>query len=131
MELTPQQRYARWLSWGMRIGLALLVASFAAYLLGLGPHVPIDRAPELWSQPARELLARTGLRAGWGWAALLPASDMLVMAAIAVLASCSIPPLLAAARSFARAGERTLWIVCALEVAVLVLAASGVLAVTH
>ena len=134
MELKPdpleaQRSYARWLAWGTRIGLVLLVASFAAYVLGLAPHVPIERLPELWQKPASQLLLATGVRAGWGWAAMLPRSDMLVMVAIAVLATCSIPCLLVAARVFLRSGERVLVAICVVEVAVLILAASGVLAV--
>ena len=131
MGLEAQRAYARWLIWGTRLGLALLVASFAAYVLGLAPHVPIEKLPELWQRPAAELLTATGVRPGWGWAAMLPRSDMLVMAAIAILATCSIPCLLVAASAFARLRERVLATVCVLTVAVLVLAASGILAVGH
>ncbi|HYC36078.1 MAG TPA: hypothetical protein VEC19_06630 [Usitatibacter sp.] len=136
MELKPdalaaQRAYARWLTWGTRLGLGLLVASFAAYVLGLAPHVPIERLPQLWQRPASDLLAATGVRAGWGWAAMLPASDMLVMAAIAILATCSIPCLLVAAIAFGRQRERVLVAVCVMTVAVLALAISGVLAVAH
>ena len=129
--LEAQRGYARTLAWGTRIGLGLLVLSFAAYLLGLAPYVPIEQLPELWRKPASNLLAQTAVQAGWGWAAHLPRSDMLVMAAIAVLATCSIPCLLVAARVFQRARERVLVAVCVLEVAVLILAASGLLAVGH
>ena len=128
MELT-QARYAGWLAWGTRVGLVLLVLGFAAYMLGASPHVPIDRLPELWQRPAAELLAATGTRPGWAWAALLPRSDMAVLAAIALLATCSILALAAAMAAFARGSERALAVVCALEILVLLLAASGLLAV--
>jgi hypothetical protein len=127
--LAAQRAYARWLSWGMSIGFALLVASFVAYVAGLAPHVPIEQLPELWRKPASNLLAQTHVAAGWGWARALPRSDMLVMAAIAILSTCSIPCLLAAARVFQRSRERVLVAVCVLEVAVLILAASGLLSV--
>lgn len=127
-----QARYARWLAWGTRLGLALLIATFALYVLGgHAPHVPIDHLPELWKHPAHELLDRVGVRSGWGWMASLPRSDMLVLAAIAVLATCSIPALLATARAFHRSGDRVLVAICVLEVLVLILAASGVLATGH
>lgn len=129
--LAAQRRYAQWLLWGTRLGLGLLVASFVAYVLGLAPHVPIDQLPGLWKLPAGELLARTNVDAGWGWATLLPRSDMLVMASIAILATCSVPCLLAIVPVFAGRGEKALWIVCLLEVVVLLVAASGLLAAGH
>lgn len=132
MELNAAQRlYARCLTWGTRIGLFVLAASFIAYLAGLPPHVPIERLPEVWKLSSAELLAATGARGGWSWAAFLPASDMLVLAAIAVLSACSIPCLLASAGAFGRSRERVLVAICLLEVAVLLLAASALLTVGH
>lgn len=126
-----QARYGRWLAWGTRVGLALLVLGFAAYLLGLAPHVPIEHLPALWERPAVELLERTGLRPGWHWASLVHRSDMLVLAAIAFLASCSIAALAAVIPLFRKRGERVFAAVCALQIVVLLVAASGLLAVGH
>lgn len=136
MELngTPDRvhlRYALWLAWGMRVGLAVLVAGFTAYAFGLAPHVPLEQLPALWQRPSVELLRSTGLAPGWHWATLLYRSDMLVIAGIALLASCSIPCLAAVVPLFARRGERILTLICVLQIAVLVLAASGVLAGGH
>jgi hypothetical protein len=134
MELKPdvdraQSAYAASLAWGTRIGLSLLVAAFAAYVLGLVPTLlPIDELPRYWSRPASELLAATGTPAGWGWATWLPRADMLVLAAIALVASCSIVCLLLAMRAFGSDGERVPAILCILEVVVILLAASGLLA---
>ena len=75
-----QQRYATWLAWGTRAGLAVLGLGFAAYLVGIVPHVPIERLPALWERPAAEMLEQSGLRPGWGWAALVHRSDMIVVA---------------------------------------------------
>lgn len=128
--LEAQERYGRWLAWGTRLGLALLVLGFVAYVAGfVAPHVPIERLPELWGRPASELLEQTGVRPGWGWAAVIHRSDMLVLAAIALLASCSIPCLAAVIAIFRARGERILAVICVLEIAILVLAASGLLAV--
>ena len=123
-------RYARWLAWGTRVGLVLLVLGFVAYVTGIIPsHLPVEKMPQLWSQPAPAYLRAAGLEPGWGWAALLPRGDMLALAAIAFLASWSIACLAAAARVFLRGGERVLGVTCLLVVAVLVLAASGLLIV--
>lgn len=130
-EAAPR-RYARWLAWGTRASLALLVLTFAAYATGLvAPHVPIDRLPQLWSLSSGEFLKRTGIAPGWGWAALIHRGDVLNMAGIALLASCSIPCLAAVIGAFRANGERALAWVCALEIAVLLVAASGLLAGGH
>jgi hypothetical protein len=124
--------YARWLSAGSRLGLALLVLGFIAYATGIvDPHVPIERLPALWNRPAAEVLREVGLRPGWAWAELLHRSDMLILAGIGVLASCSIPCLAAVIPQFrAQRAMAFVWI-CAAEIAVLVLALSGLLASGH
>ena len=118
----PQASYARWLARGMRIGFIVLAIAFGLYMLGAPPLVPIERLPEVWQRPA--------VAAGWRWA-MQARSDTLVIGAIALLASCSIPALIAAALAFGKGRERALAWICALQVAVLVLAASGVLALGH
>ena len=126
------RRYAAWLAWGTRAGLALLVIAFIAYVSGvLAPHVPIERTAALWSQPAAAMVQATGLQQTWAWARHLGGSDMLALAAIALLASCSIPCVAAVIPVFARRRERVLVAICILQVAVLVLAASGLLAGAH
>ena len=123
--------YARLLALGTRFGLAMLLIAFLAYATGLvTPHVGIEEMPKLWSGPAPAYLHAAGLQPGWDWARLLNRADMLTLAAIAFLASCSIGCLAAAAPTFFRSGERALALICVLEIAVLVLAASGLLA-TH
>ena len=134
MELIPdsaQHRYARALAWGTRIGLALLVIGFAAYLLGMTPHIPMERVPALWSRPASELLAEAGLKPGWHWAALVQRSDMLVLAAIAFLASCSLGALAAVLPIFRKRREYVFVAICILQGGVLLVAASGLLAGGH
>lgn len=130
---SPEQvRYALWLAWGTRLGLGLLVVAFILYMSGLvTPHVPIERLPSLWGESAANLLRETGLRPGWGWAASVHRADMLNVAAIAWLASCSIPCLAAVVPVFRAQGERVFVVSCVLQIAVLALAASGVLAVGH
>jgi len=130
--LAAQERYARWLAWGMRLGLAFVALGFVAYVTGLlAPHVPIERLPTLWGRSAAELLEQTGVRAGWEWPTLVHRSDMLVLAAIALLASCSIPCLAAVIPVFSRRRESIFVGICILQIAVLIVAASGVLSGAH
>ncbi len=125
------QRYARWLAWGSRLGLALLAVGFALYLAGVTPQVPIEQLPALWDRPAAEYLQRAGLQPGWHWATLLHRSDMLVIAAIALLASCSIVCLAAVIPVFLRHRERALAWICGVQIVVLIVAASGWIGAAH
>lgn len=130
-----QLRYARWLNWGTRAGLAVLIASFAAYVLGLfGSHVPVERLPELWEHPVGRYLELTGLPTGWGWLALIHKGDVAGLAGIVILAGCSLPALLALVPLFLRRGgrgDRAFAVLCLAEVAVIVLAASSWLGGGH
>ena len=128
--LDAQRRYARFLLVTTRLGAALLVATFVAYAAGwIAPFVPIERLPSLWSLPASEFLRQAQIPPGWhGWAALILHGDMLVLGAIALLITSSILCLAAAMPVFWKRGERAMVVLCALQIAVLALAASGILA---
>ena len=127
--LAAQRRYARWLAWSTRTAVVLLVAAFVLYVTGaVTPYVPISRLPELWTLPASEYLHRTGIAPGWhGWARLIAHGDMLVLAAVALLIGSTIFCLAGVVPIFWRRGERLLALVCVLQIAVLLLAASGLL----
>ena len=127
-----QLRYARLLDWGTRGGLALLLLSFLSYLTGvLPPQVPLERLPELWVHPANHYLELTGAPTGWQWIALLHHGDLLGLSGIAVLAGCSGLCVLSLLPLYHADGDRAyLWIGLA-QVAVLLLAASGLLQVGH
>ncbi|RYF37663.1 MAG: DUF1634 domain-containing protein [Comamonadaceae bacterium] len=125
----PQLRYARVLEWGARAGLAVLAASFLASLSGwLPPHVAPQDLPQYWSQPVAVYLAQTASPSGWGWLALLHRGDMLGLAGIAILAGCSAPALLALVPLYLAQRDRAFLALCLLQAAVLVGAASGVVA---
>lgn len=131
-QAAEQLSYARWLEWGTRAGLGLLLLCFAAYLSGLLPsQVPVSQLPDLWSLPVGTYLQRTGTPAGWGWLALAAHGDIANLLGIALLAGCSLPPLLALVPLYASRGDRVYAGLCLAQVAVLVLAASGVLRVGH
>ncbi len=129
--LAAPRRYAAWLAWGSRLGLGLLAASFALYVGGVAPHVPIEQVTALWDLAAADYLQRAQFQSGWHWASLLHRSDMLVLAAIALLASCSIACLVAVIPVFIRSRERALAWICAVQIVVLAVAASGWLGPAH
>lgn len=131
--LADAQRYALLLGWGTRVGLVLLVLSFTAYMTGLlTPQVPLERLPSLWNLPVDRYHALAGTPAVLDWMALLRHGDRINMIGIGVLAGCSLLPLLALIPLFLKQRNGIVYaVICALEAAVLLLAASGVLSAGH
>lgn len=129
----PEQTlYARVLDWGSRVGLVVLVLSFAAYLSGLmASHVPPERLPGLWIHPVGRYLELTQSPTGWGWLSLIHLGDMAGLLGIAILAGGSVACLLALVPLYAARRDRAFVAICLAEVAVVVLAASGWLAGGH
>jgi len=127
-----QLRYARWLEWGTRFGLALLVVLFVAYAAGLvEPHVPHSRLPEVWNLPVSQFLAATALPAGWTWLDHVHRGDIANLVGICLLAGISVLALAALVPLYLRRGDRVYAALCITEMAVLLLAASGLLAGGH
>ncbi len=125
-----QLAYARLLDIGMRLGLLLLVLTFAVYLLGAAePHIPFADLPKYWSLPVAKYLAATGTHAGWGWIHLLHKGDYLNFVGIAFLSGITILCYLATAAIFVQKKDAAYAWLSTLEVLVLGLAASGVLTV--
>lgn len=132
LQSAEQLRYARLLDWGTRIGLLVLVASFSAYVLGLlEPQVPLQRLPQLWQLPVGQFLQQTQMPTGWGWLALAHKGDMAGLLGIAILAGCSVLCLLALVPLYIKRGDKAYVWLCLAEVAVVVLAASGLVSGGH
>ena len=129
----PEQlRYARLLNWCTRVGLVVLLLSFAAYVFGLAEsHVAPERLPELWIHPVGRYLELTDSPTGWGWLALVHRGDVAGLLGIAILAGSSVLCLLALVPLYWARGDRRFVAICLAEVAVVVLAASGWLAGGH
>lgn len=125
------QRYATWLDRGTRLGFVLLVATFAAYVLGWLPArvAPAD-VPQWWGLPVAGYLERSGAPTGWAWFGSLAQGDSAALLGIALLAACSVPSLLALV-PIAWQGRRRLAWLCIAEAAVIVIAASGLVRVGH
>jgi len=125
-------RYAVLLGWGAHLGLFALLISFAAYLFGLlGPLVPLEQLPSVWSLPVASYLEKTATPTGWGWLALARKGDLSNLIGIAMLVGCSLPPLLGLIPLYLKRRDYLYAGLCALIVLVLLLAASGVLTGGH
>ncbi|HJS38269.1 MAG TPA: hypothetical protein VJ789_09085 [Burkholderiales bacterium] len=131
---TPHEQalYARWLDWGTRAGLAVLIATFVVYLADwVAPHVPFEQLARVWSLPVDQYRSAIGAPVGWGWLALAAHSDYLNYAGIALLGLVSIVCYLRALPAFLARGDRIFALIAAAQIAVLALAAAGVLGGGH
>ena len=124
--------YASWLDWGTRAGLAVLIASFFAYALGLvPPHVPFDELAKVWALPVSEYRVAAGAPSGWGWLDLAARGDYLnyfgivVLGLVTTLCYLRILPILLARN------DRVYALIAAMEIAVLAAAALGIVGAPH
>ena len=122
-----QKSFARWIDFGTRAGLALLIAGFAAYVSGLlPPHVPLGELARSWHLPLAQFAAATGAPTGWQWLLLVGHGDYLNFVGIVLLASIVIAAYLRVLSLLAR-HNRSFAVIAALEIIVLLTAASGLL----
>jgi hypothetical protein len=123
-----ENRYASCVETGVRIGFAALLASFAIYLTGiLPPAIEPSRLPQFWRLPVAEYVAQTGAPTGWSWVWRLAEGDLLNFAGVALLAGVTILAYLRVLPGFVRSGSRLQAALIVAQVAVLVVAATGLL----
>lgn len=130
---SPEQlAYAKVLARTTRVGAVVLVLAFAAYVTGLLPaYVPLAQVPALWHLSAAQYLAATGSAPGWGWLARVTHGEFASLAGIAILAGASLVSLVGVLVRFHRRGDRAFALICAALLAVIAIAASGVLNRLH
>lgn len=124
--------FAELLSRGTWISVAVLLLTFLLYIGGLAkPLIPIDQLPRYWGMPAAEYLRQANLPRGWGWVRLVAFGDFLNFIGIAMLAGMTIVCYLAVLPIFLRRQDTPYILIVVAEIAILLLAASGLLAVGH
>ena len=127
-----QVTYANILNIGMWIGLALLVVTFFIYLSGILPGlVAIDDLSKYWHLTASQFHDQLGTPIGWGWLSHVGKGDYLNFVGIAILAGLTIICYIAIMPALLRKKDMPYFVIAILEVAVLVLAASGILKAGH
>jgi hypothetical protein len=127
---TPEEQiiYANLLLVGVWFGLFLLLVTYAIYLTGILPaHVPIAEVPNAWTDGVDQYLHATQSPHGWGWVSLLNRGDFLNYAGFAFLGLTTIVCYLVLMRAYIRTRDWLFLSICILEVAVLAVAASGML----
>jgi hypothetical protein len=130
---TPEQVvYGRGLRAATRVGFVVLVAAFAAYVTGILPaHVPLAQLPQFWQLTAAQYRAAAGIAPGWGWLAQVAQGEFASLAGIAILAGGSLASLGAVAVLFRRRGDRVYALLSLALMAVILVAASGLLNRLH
>lgn len=127
-----QLLYAGLLDKGMKIGLVILVVTFSLYMTGvMKPHVPVEQLPQYWSMSVHDYLQAADIGTGWSWLGNLGKADMINFLGIAFLAGVTIICYLAIVPTLLKKKDMAYVVLALLEVAVLVLAASGVLTAGH
>jgi len=131
-----QLAYAGVLNIGMWIGLFLLVVTFIVYISGVLPsYVPIEKLSEIpqgsnvpyWGMRAHEFNQAFNVPTGWGWIRLAGKGDYLNFVGIAMLGGLSILCYLVILPILMKKKDTSYVVIATLEVAVLLLAASGIL----
>ena len=120
--------YANLLIIGVWTGIAVLVTTYAIYLIGLlPPHVEMSLIPKLWGKNVTDYLEITHSPHGWGWVALLAKGDFLNYIGLALLGLMTIFCFLVLLRGYIRQKNWIFAVIAFLEIAVLSIAASGIL----
>jgi hypothetical protein len=135
-----QLLYAAILEIGVFAGLVILFVTFALYVSGIvAPAVPVHVLPEYWGLSAHEYLATVNAEylhhehaiTGWAWLSFLSRSDYLNYLGIVFLSGVTIVCFVGIIPVLLRQRDRAYATMAVIEVIVLTLAASGILAVGH
>ena len=121
--------YANILNIGMWLGLAVLTITFLLYVFGVVPNnvVPINDLPKYWGLKAKDYIHTLHTPTGWGWVSLVGNGDYMNFIGIAMLAGLTILCYLAIIPTLARKKDTPYLVIAIVEVAVLLLAASGLM----
>lgn len=131
--VTPEQlAYADLLDIGVTIGRYLLAGTFILYVFGFAPpKIPLSELPAYWSMAADQYSNRVGVGTGWGWLALIGYGDYMNFVGIAFLSGLTFACYLRVLPFALQRKDFVFGTVLMLEVIVLSLAASGLLAGGH
>lgn len=123
-----QIAYANILNTGMWIGLAVVIVTFFVYISGVLPRfVPIEDLPKYWGMKVHEFNTVLNAPTGWGWTALVGTGYYLNFIGISMLAGLTILCYLVILPILIKKKDTPYVIIAIIEIAVLVLAASGLL----
>jgi len=126
--MSEQITYANLLFIGAWAGILLMLVTYFMYITGIiAPHVDIALIIQNWDKGVDEYLQITQSPHGWGWLRLLNKGDFLNFIGVALLAVLTIICYLFLVAGYKKRKDWVYFFICLFEIAVLVLAASGIL----
>ncbi len=133
LEAGPEQLiYASILQKGMFAGLVILFITFGLYALNImKPYIPLNEVSHYWSMNVHDYLQHAHIKTGWSWVGMLNYGDFINFVGVAILAGVTIVCYLAIVPVLLKSNDKVYVVLALLEVLVLSLAASGILAVGH
>lgn len=109
-------------------GLGILLVGFIVYLSGLLPtFVPASKIPQYWGLRVDEFVEKTGVPTGWHWVPLIHHGDMVAFIGIVILAATSLMAFIFILPTFVKKKDWAYSVIIALQIIVLLLAASGLI----
>lgn len=129
MQPMPEQvTYANLLFIGAWTGIVIMTITYFVYITGiLSPHVDMALIAQNWDKGVDEFLKITNSPHGWGWLNLFNKGDFLNFLGLAFIALLTIVCYLSIIGGYRKRKDWAYFIICLIEVAVLSLAASGIL----
>src|SRR4030042_3660823 len=120
--------YANILNIGMILGLAIIVVTFIVYMSGiLSSFIPPQEIPKYWTMKSSDFIHTLQAPTGWDWLAMVDKGDYLNFIGIALLAGLTIVCYLVILPILIKKKDTPYVVIAIIEVAVLALAASGIL----
>ncbi len=122
--------YAKILDVFTKTGFLFLVLSFLLYITGiLTPFIPMNKLPEYWKLSVGEYLKATGIHPGWDWLHHIKYGDFFAFIGLSFMAGVTIICFCSVVGKLFKKKETILGVIAAVEILVLLLAASGLLRV--
>ena len=125
----PEQiTYANMLFIGAWAGILLMLITYFIYVTGiLSPHIDVTVITQNWDKGVDEFLEITHSPHGWGWLRLLNKGDFINFIGLVFIAVLTIICYLFLVVGYKKRNDWVYFSICLFEIAVLTLAASGIL----
>jgi hypothetical protein len=125
----PEQiTYANLLFLAVWVSILIMILTYFIYVTDIiRPYVPIEVVQQNWTSSVSDYLHTTGSPHGWSWVRLLDTGDYLNFIGLTILALITNLCYLVLLPGYIRRKDWVYTLICVLEVAVLSLAASGIL----
>ena len=125
----PEQiTYANLLFIGAWAGILLMLITYFIYVTGiLSPHIDVTVITQNWDKGVDEFLEITHSPHGWGWLRLLNKGDFINFIGLVFIAVLTIICYLFLVVGYKKRNDWVYFYICLFEIAVLTLAASGIL----